>query len=44
MNAELCGKFAAGGDAVAIAEFAAMHEGAQLVTKLDVERNVAFGL
>ena len=44
VNAELCSEFAAGGDAVAVAQFAAMDEGAKLVAQLDVERNVAFGL
>ena len=44
VNAELRREFAARGDAVAVAQFATMDEGAKLVAKLDVERNVAFGL
>jgi hypothetical protein len=44
VNAKLRGKFAAGGNAVAVTQFAAMYEGAKLVAQLDVERNVTFGL
>jgi hypothetical protein len=44
VNAELSGKLAAGGDAVARAKLARMNEGAKLVTQLDVQGNVTFGL
>ncbi len=44
VNPELRGQLAAGGDAVTVAQFAAMDESAELVAQLDVERDVAFGL
>ena len=44
MNAELPGQFAARGNAVAGAQLAGMHQRAQLVAQLNVQRNMAFGL
>ena len=44
MNAQHCGEFAAGGNAVAGAKVTGVDEGTELVAKLDVQRDVAFGL
>jgi hypothetical protein len=44
MDAELRGQLAAGGDAITGAKVAGVHQRAQLVADLDVERDVAFGL
>ena len=44
VDAQLRGKFAACGNALARAQIAAMNEGADLVAQLDVERDVTFGL
>jgi hypothetical protein len=44
MDAQLSGKFAAGGDAIAVAQLTAVDKGAKLVAQLDVQRYVAFGL
>jgi hypothetical protein len=42
VDAQLLGQFAAGGNAIAQAQFAGMDQGAQLVSQLDVEGNAAF--
>jgi len=44
VNAEHGREFTAGGNAVALAQIARVHEGAQLVAKLDVKRNVTLWL
>jgi len=44
VNAESESELAAGGDAVTGMKIASMDEGTELVAKLDVERDVAFGL
>jgi hypothetical protein len=44
MNAEHGGEFTAGGDTVAGAQVACVDEGAELVTELDVQRDVGFWL
>jgi hypothetical protein len=44
VNSQHGGELAASGNAVAGAQIARMNKGAQLVAKLDVERNVALWL
>jgi len=44
VDAEHGGEFAAGGDTVAGTQIARVDQGTELVTKLNVEGNVAFGL
>ncbi len=44
VDAQLQGQFAAGGNAVAGAQVSGVHQGAQLVAQLNIERHVAFGL
>jgi len=44
MHAQHLGQFPAGGNPVAGAQIARMHQGAQLVAQLNVEGNVTFGL
>ncbi len=44
VHAQLQRQFAAGGNAVARAQIAGVHQRAKLVAQLDVERNMAFRL
>jgi hypothetical protein len=44
VNAESRGEFSAGGDAVTWTEIASVDQGTELVTELDIEGNVGFGL
>ena len=44
VNTEHCREFAASGNAVAGPQIAGVHKRAQLIAKLDIERNVTLGL